>query len=214
MKTAVIVCDGQFPRTEYPLYLLRNADLVLCCDGALGALEKRSIVPDVVIGDMDSVCSRALKRFPDKVVKIDDQQTNDLTKAFSWLMDNCPADLARIHILGATGRREDHTLGNLALLMDYQTRYRLDARGIGLDMVSDYSTALAIGDSTTLDVGEGRGVSLFSPDPTLSIHSEGLRWATDAVVFTNWWQATLNTATTDRIRLTLSHPAPVLIILS
>ena len=214
MKTAVIVCDGQFPRTEYPLYLLRSADLVLCCDGALGALEKRSIVPDAVIGDMDSVCSRALKRFPGKVVKIEDQQTNDLTKAFSWLMDNCPEDLGEIHILAATGRREDHTLGNLALLMDYQSRYSLEARGIRLDMVSDYSTALALGDSATLDVGEGRGVSIFSPDPTLRIHSDGLRWATDAVTFTNWWQATLNEALTDRIRLTLSHPAPVLIILS
>ena len=63
MKTVAIVCNGSFPRTEYPLYLLRSADFVVCCDGALQTLEKKGIVPDVVVGDMDSVCGRALKRF-------------------------------------------------------------------------------------------------------------------------------------------------------
>ena len=213
MKTAAIVCNGQYPRSEYPLYLLRNADVVICCDGALSALEKRGIVPDAVVGDMDSVCSRALKRFPGKVVRLDGQDTNDLTKAFDYLMSSLPEDVVAVHILAATGRREDHTLGNLALLMDFEKRYCLAARGISVDMVSDYSTALAICDSTSLDVGQGRSVSIFSPDATLSIHSEGLRWATDAVCFAAWWQATLNEATADRITLTLSHPAPVLLIL-
>jgi thiamine pyrophosphokinase len=212
MKTVAIVCNGQFPRKEFPLYLLRSADFVVCCDGALTALEKRGIVPDVVIGDLDSVCGRALKRFPGRVVQVSDQDTNDLTKAFDFVMKEIP-DCDRIHILAATGYREDHTLGNLSLLMEYERRYALTERGISVDLVSDYSTCLAIGDSTTLDVGEGRLVSVFTPDPSLKIHSEGLHWPTDEVVFDNWWKASLNRAATDRITLTLSHPAPVLVIL-
>ena len=47
MSTVSIVCNGQFPRKEYPLYLLRSADAVVCCDGALQALEKRGIEPSV-----------------------------------------------------------------------------------------------------------------------------------------------------------------------
>ena len=188
-RTVAIVCNGQFPRKEYPLYLLRSADAVICCDGALQALEKRGIVPDVVVGDMDSVCGRALKRFPGRVVRVPEQETNDLTKAFSFVMEEMP-EVSAIHILAATG-----------------------FRGISVDLVSDYSTALALGDSATLDVGEGRPVSLFSPDPTLQIRSEGLQWPTDGVVFDNWWKASLNRATADRITLTLSHPAPVLVIL-
>ena len=212
MKTVAIVCNGSFPRTDYPLYLLRSADFVVCCDGALQALEKRGVVPDVVIGDMDSVCGRALKRFPGQVVRVSDQESNDLTKAFRYVMEQVP-EVSEVHILAATGRREDHTLGNLSLLMEFEKAFDLSAKGIAVDLVSDYTTALALGDSATLNVGQGRPVSLFTPDPTLRIHSEGLQWPTDAVVFDNWWKATLNRATADRITLTLSHPAPVLVIL-
>ena len=212
MSTVSIVCNGQFPRKEYPLYLLRSADAVVCCDGALQALEKRGIVPDVVIGDMDSVCGRALKRFPGRVVRVSDQETNDLTKAFTFVMEEMPqADT--VHILAATGLREDHTLGNLSLLMEFERRWGLSGRGVSVDLVSDYTTALALGGSTTLDVGQGRPVSLFTPDPTLRIQSEGLQWPTDGVRFDNWWKATLNRAAADRVTLTLSHPAPVLVIL-
>ena len=212
MKTVAIVCNGSFPRTEYPLYLLRSAEMVVCCDGALQTLEKKGIVPDVVVGDMDSVCGRALKRFPGRVVRVGEQESNDLSKAFRYVMEQVP-DVGFIHILAATGRREDHTLGNLSLLMEFERSFGLSARGIAVDLVSDYTSALALGDSTTLDVGEGRPVSIFTPDPTLRIRSEGLQWPTDGVVFDNWWKATLNRATADRITLTLSHPAPVLIIL-
>jgi thiamine pyrophosphokinase len=186
--------------------------MVVCCDGALQTLEKKGIVPDVVVGDMDSVCGRALKRFPGRVVRVGEQESNDLSKAFRYVMEQVP-DVGFIHILAATGRREDHTLGNLSLLMEFEKAFGLSARGIAVDLVSDYTSALALGDSTTLDVGEGRPVSIFTPDPTLRIRSEGLQWPTDGVVFDNWWKATLNRATADRITLTLSHPAPVLVIL-
>ena len=33
--TAVILANGEFPRKEYPLWKLRNADVVVCCDSAV-----------------------------------------------------------------------------------------------------------------------------------------------------------------------------------
>ena len=35
MKHIVILCDGEFPRKAYPLYLLDSADAVVCCDGSV-----------------------------------------------------------------------------------------------------------------------------------------------------------------------------------
>jgi hypothetical protein len=84
---------------------------------------------------------------------------------------------------------------------------------IRVDMVSDYSTAFAVTDSCTLTVGTGRRFSLFSPDNSLKIHSEGLEYQTEGVVFDNWWQATLNRAVADEVRLTFSHPSRALVIL-
>ena len=220
MATAVIVGNGQFPKKEYPLYLLESADYVICCDGALDTYLRhfrgRNLRrPDVVVGDMDSLSEKTAERFRDIAVKIDEQETNDQSKAFHYILEHFP-DVDTIHILGATGKREDHTIGNLSLLMEYAREMRRQdcGRTVSVDIVSDWSTAFAITDSCTLDVGEGRSVSIICPDNSLNIKSEGLVWPTDNVVFDNLWQTTLNRASADRISLTFSHPSIALIILN
>ena len=220
MATAVIVGNGQFPKKEYPLYLLESADCVVCCDGALDTYLRhfsgRNLRrPDVVVGDMDSLSKKTAERFRDIAVKIDEQETNDQSKAFHYILEHFP-DVDTIHILGATGKREDHTIGNLSLLMEYAREMRRQdcGRTVSVDIVSDWSTAFAITDSCTLDVGEGRSVSIICPDNSLNIKSEGLVWPTDNVVFDNLWQATLNRASADMISLTFSHPSIALIILN
>ena len=220
MATAVIVGNGQFPKKEYPLYLLESADYVVCCDGALDTYLRhfrgRNLRrPDVVVGDMDSLSEKTAERFRDIAVKIDEQETNDQSKAFHYILEHFP-DVDTVHILGATGKREDHTIGNLSLLMEYAREMRRQdcGRTVFVDIVSDWSTAFAITDSCTLDVGEGRSVSIICPDNSLNIKSEGLVWPTDNVVFDNLWQATLNRASADRISLTFSHPSIALIILN
>ena len=220
MATAVIVGNGQFPKKESPLYLLESADDVVCCDGALDTYLRhfsgRNLRrPDVVVGDMDSLSKKTAERFRDIAVKIDEQETNDQSKAFHYILEHFP-DVDTIHILGATGKREDHTIGNLSLLMEYAREMRRQdcGRTVSVDIVSDWSTAFAITDSCTLDVGEGRSVSIICPDNSLNIKSEGLVWPTDNVVFDNLWQATLNRASADRISLTFSHPSIALIILN
>ena len=220
MATAVIVGNGQFPKKEYPLYLLESADYVICCDGAIDTYLRhfrgRNLRrPDVVIGDMDSLSKKTAERFRDIAVKIDEQETNDQSKAFHYILEHFP-DVDTVHILGATGKREDHTIGNLSLLMEYAREMRRQdcGRTVFVDIVSDWSTAFAITDTCTLDVGEGRSVSIICPDNSLNIKSEGLVWPTDNVVFDNLWQATLNRASADRISLTFSHPSIALIILN
>lgn len=220
MATAVIVGNGQFPKKEYPLYLLESADYVVCCDGALDTYLRhfsgRNLRrPDVVVGDMDSLSKKTAERFRDIAVKIDEQETNDQSKAFHYILEHFP-DVDTIHILGATGKREDHTIGNLSLLMEYAREMRRQdcGRTVSVDIVSDWSTAFAITDTCTLDVGEGRSVSIICPDNSLNIKSEGLVWPTDNVVFDNLWQTTLNRASADRISLTFSHPSIALIILN
>ena len=61
-----------------------------------------------------------------------------------YVLANHP-DVTDIHILGASGRREDHTVGNLGLLMEYTRMF--DLKGIRVEMVSDWSTAFAVTDS-------------------------------------------------------------------
>ena len=216
----VIICDGAFPKTEYPRYLIRTADFIICCDGALRKFIRNSKaifgidrLPDKVVGDMDSLSANLKNKFADIIVQIDEQEHNDQTKAFRWALENL-SGISTITIIGATGQREDHTIGNISLLMEYARTYDLEGMGINVEMVSDHATIFAVTDTFEMDCGEGRRVSIFSPDNSLRIKSEGLEWPTDEVVFDNWWKATLNRAAQDHVRLEFSHRSMALIMMN
>lgn len=217
MKTAVIICNGDFPRKEYPRYLIKTADLIVCCDGALQTFLRHSAgifgelrSPDAVIGDMDSLSPALREKYSHIIIRDPDQETNDQTKAFNYIISNFK-DISSIHIIGATGKRVEHTVGNISLLMEYARTYDLEAMGTSVDMVYDYGTVCAVTDTAEIHCGKGRKVSIFSPDNTLRIHSEGLEWQTDGVIFDNWWKATLNIASEDVVKLTFSHRSIALI---
>lgn len=212
--TAAILANGDFPRKEYPLWLLREADLVVCCDSAtsLRRLQKLGVEPVAVVGDMDSLPQSQRKALGSRAVKVDEQDYNDLNKAFLWLLENYP-QVTDIKILGATGKSEAHALGNLSYLMFWEQEHRLSERGIRVEMVSDFNTAFAITDSCELHVGEGRKVSVFSTDGTLRISSTGLQWPLDGITLDFWFRGTLNRATSDVVSLRFNHPAPTLFIL-
>ena len=218
-KTVVIICDGQFPRTEYPRYLIKSADFSICCDGALVKYlrHSRSIfgeerTPDLVIGDMDTLSEKMQARYSSLIVKVEEQEHNDQTKAVRWAISNVEG-IEQIYILGATGKRVDHTIGNASLLMEYTRMFDLEGLGINIEMVSDTGTAFAVNDTFEMDCGIGRQVSIFSPDNSLNIRSTGLEYPTDEVVFDNWWKATLNKAVLDTVRLEFSHRSIALVML-
>ena len=216
----VIICDGAFPKTEYPRYLIRTADFIICCDGALRKFMRNSKaifgderLPDKVIGDMDSLSETLKRKHSDIIVQIDEQEHNDQTKAFRWALENL-SGISTITIIGATGQREDHTIGNISLLMEYARNYDLESMDIQLQMITDHGVIFPITDTTEFDCGIGRQISIFSPDPSLKIKSSGLAWKTDEVVFDNWWKATLNKATMDRVRLEFNRKSIALVMMN
>lgn len=217
-RTVVIICDGAFPKTEYPRYLIRTADFIICCDGALKKFISHSKavfgeerLPDLVTGDMDTLSAALQKKYADIIVREEEQEHNDQTKAVRWALNNLKG-IETIHILGATGGRTDHTIGNVSLLMEYTRMFNLGE--ISIDMITDEGTIFPINDTIEFDCGEGRQVSIFTPDNSLRIKSEGLMYPTEDVVFDNWWKATLNTSVRDNVRLELSHRSIALVILN
>ena len=211
MNNIVILCNGAFPTEPYPLFLLDSADAVVCCDGALEKLlaHNPSARPAVVIGDMDSLPVSMREQYASLVVKVEEQEFNDQTKAMRYVLEHYP-EATDITILGATGLREDHTIGNLGLLMEYTRLFNLGDRRVSA--VSDYGTAFAITDSCDLHLGEGRRISIFTADNSLRITSQGLQWPLDDVVFDAWWKATLNRTTEPIVSLHFSHPSAVLVM--
>jgi len=211
MNSVVILCDGAFPTEPYPLYLLDSAEGVVCCDGALVKYLEHfpDRTPLAVVGDMDSLPSEVKEQFSGILFPESEQDYNDMTKAMRWVLREHP-EVQEIVILGATGLREDHTIGNLGLLMEYTRLFDLGERKVS--MVSDYGTAFAITDSCELHLGEGRRFSFFSADNSLKVQSKGLQWPLDGVVFDAWWKATLNRTTEPIVSLTFNHPSAALVM--
>lgn len=211
MNSIIILCNGQFPTEPYPLYLLDSAEGVVCCDGAIEKWLEHdaSARPLAIVGDLDSVSNQLKERFASVLVHISEQDDNDQTKALRWVLENHP-EVSEVVFLGATGLREDHTIGNLGHLMDYPRDFDLGDRK--LSMVSDYGTAFVVTDSGDLHLGEGRRISLFAADNSLRITSEGLEWPLDHVVFDAWWKATLNRTSAPIVSLHFNHPSSLLVM--
>lgn len=198
----VVIANGSFPTAALPLALLGRASVRIACDGAVEALEKRGLVPTAIVGDLDSIPPTLRLRYADRIHQVIDQEINDLTKAVRFAHE---AGYREILILGATGLREDHTLGNISLLMDYAPHFDR------IEMLSDYGLFTPLLRSATLESRAGQQVSLFSLTPGGEITTAGLRWEITRRQLTAWWQGTLNEALGDAFTLTLSEGARVLV---
>ena len=84
----VILANGDFPTHSLPLRILHEAPRVVCCDGAINAFPNA----DIVIGDGDS----APVEFRDRLIKVDEQEDNDLTKATRYCKAQGWHDIAYI----------------------------------------------------------------------------------------------------------------------
>lgn len=203
----VILANGEFPNTKTALDLLRRADVVICCDGAAVKLLEFGRTPDLVTGDLDSLPSELKDRLGDRIEKEEEQETNDLAKAFrSVLLRVQESD--EIVILGATGLREDHTLGNIAHLADFAGFHSK------IRMITNYGTFLPVLKSGTFASRPGQQISIFSFDPEVSISSAGLKYPLENLKLHRWWNATLNEALTDQFELSFSGSDPLILFLA
>ncbi|MFO7574675.1 MAG: thiamine diphosphokinase [Bacteroidales bacterium] len=208
----VIVADGAFPRHRVPLAALDEADFIVCCDGAAASLVEYGLEPAVIIGDLDSLEPTLAARFSDRLVKESDQETNDLTKAVRW----CVSRGAKgVTIVGATGKREDHTLGNISLLADY-------GKIVRVKMLTDTGTMFPVyGDcdqvrdrqkgqispearKSSISTNPGQRISVVSLDSNTRLTATGLEYPIEDLLLESWWTATLNTATGTRVTLTFT----------
>lgn len=181
---AVILANGSFPIHEIPLSILKNSKQLICCDGAIDRLTDRSIIPQAIIGDCDSISENNRIKFRSIIHQVDDQETNDLTKAVHFCLKK---SLFNIVILGSTGYREDHTIANIGLLADYIELTN------NISIISDYGIFNAIKQPASFDSYPKQQVSLFSIIPS-EITISNLKYPIQKRVLTNWWQASLNEA--------------------
>ena len=198
----IIVANGDFPHNQFVLDKIGQTPYVIACDGALQTLLQHNIMPDLIIGDLDSISPELKEKFHERIYHNPDQETNDLTKAASFAKKK---HFKSVLIVAATGLREDHTLGNISLLTLYQNWFDY------VCILSDYGYFIPIKKSSTFNCFPGQQISIFSLYPYASITSSGLRYPINERTLPIWWEGTLNEALNDTFTLLLKGEGNVLV---
>ncbi len=220
MNRAIILANGQFPKRHEALQAIMQIPLLVCCDGAYNKLVDSGIfshlatLPSIhVVGDGDSLSAQSASHALPGTVFVSnykDQDTNDLTKAVKYAITQ---GVERTIILGATGLREDHTLGNISLLAQYSTMSTASGKPLAVKMYTDYGYFTPLVHACTIDLPSfpGQQVSLIplSGMPVVSV--QGLKYPLQKRTLSYWWEATLNEALHDKFTVSLQGSGSLLV---
>lgn len=200
-KRIVLLANGLFPTSGRALEFLKEADMLICCDGAADKLVDFGMVPHIIIGDLDSVSEETREQYASILIHCQNQETNDLTKAVHYCIEK---GYKSVSILGATGLREDHTLGNISLITTYFPR--IDVR-----IISDFGIFFLVRSGEEICSFAGEKISLFSIDNSVHVTSEGLKYPLKDLQLSYWYTASLNEAETDSFTLQFDSDLPLIV---
>lgn len=159
MKKVVFVVSGG--DLGDPVFLREQAATaapaaVICADGGARHLEAAGIIPDLIVGDMDSLDSVTLQSYEAKGCRvIRHSERKDETDTELALREAFRLGPAEVWIWGALGYRVDHLLANISLLVQGKRE------GIEVKLIDEWCEVFLI-DRRTVIAGEtGQTVSLF-----------------------------------------------------
>lgn len=180
-----IVANGEFTKNKLIINLLKKSKLIIACDGAAHELNKRDIIPDYVIGDNDSLVQNYKAKNP--YIYVSDQDTKDLTKAFDFTINQPEINKSPIVIFNANGNREDHFIGNFALLNEFGKQHN------DVCMISDFGIFkyYPTGKHEVFCLPHQQ-ISLFNLEANNKISTDELVWNLDNSSIDNLFMATLN----------------------
>lgn len=124
MKIAVLA-NGQWD-AEWGRLELARFDYLICADGGGNSALQTGRMPEVLIGDLDSITPENLELCRRNDVLIQqyprEKDETDLELALEYALNLLEAKTPSLWLYGATGGRVDHLLGNLALLLKFLNR--------------------------------------------------------------------------------------------
>lgn len=154
-QRALIFANGVLPGLERIKSLIQPGDFLIAADGGSRYLKDLGLIPDLLIGDLDSVAADYLESLLGTSTKIKkfpvEKDETDLELALIHALD---AGYAIIRILGALGGRLDHTLGNISLLL------RNDVIGSDVRLLDGQQEVMLIRDCAVINGEPGDIVSL------------------------------------------------------
>ena len=118
-KRALLISGGHI-NADYTVEYIKSKDydIIIAIDGGLKAAENLDIIPDIVVGDFDTIDSGTLNKYAGmkevEVIRLNPEK--DLTDTQSAIERALSLGADYIEIIGGTGTRLDHTIANIHTL--------------------------------------------------------------------------------------------------
>ncbi|MGD1926158.1 MAG: thiamine diphosphokinase [Paracoccaceae bacterium] len=181
---------------------LAIAPAMVAADGAADRLHDWGLMPEAIIGDMDSLSDIAQWRETDAtLLHLPEQQTTDFAKCLY------ATEAATYIAAGFTGGRLDHTLAVFNAMVQAPTKRVI------LIGEEEVATLCPPGRILSLEIGVGEVVSIFPLRPVQGIASEGLRWPINGLAMEPGGQiGTSNKTVARRAKLGFDRPGAMLFL--
>jgi len=169
MKKCIILANGKPPKKSIITFFQRRGyEKLICADGGANSALKMKLVPDVIIGDLDSISSEALKEFKSisKIIRLKRQNDTDVEKCLKYAIRN---KFEEALLVGATGNRLDHTFCNIGIVLKYFPQ-------INISLIAENSFLKTYTGMVELKTYPGETISLYGISPETKITSKGLKY--------------------------------------
>ena len=163
-KNVSVILNGQMPTDDNIVNKITNSDYIIAVDGSANKLFDLEIIPNVIIGDLDSL--QNIKNKNIDLVKTPDQNKTDFRKTLEWCIEK---NILNISIFGISGESEDHFLGNYYTLSDFGEK-------ISWKAFTDFSVISPCMGNKKFESFKGQKVSLFCMKGSSTVNSENLEY--------------------------------------
>ncbi|MBV6479893.1 MAG: hypothetical protein HGGPFJEG_02697 [Ignavibacteria bacterium] len=168
MRTLIFL-NGEIPNRKIVEHYKKGRTIIIAADGGCKKLKSINIIPNVIIGDLDSAGDSALRYFRSKgskIIKIDEQETTDFEKSLIYCKAN---NLLETYVFGFSGLRIDHTVNNLSILKRH-TEY------MNIKMIDNEFEVFIINKSTSINYRKNELFSFVGMPKAFNIHTKGLKY--------------------------------------
>lgn len=161
---AIICLNADIPEKDF--FKKFNIPL-LASDGAAILLYRKGIMPDKVIGDLDSFSNEEEAKFfrEDSIIKIDEQDTNDFEKCLKYAISQ---KFRNILIVGFHGGQLEHSLNNWSVFARY-------SKILNTCIYDKGRYGISLNKNTSFDIKINEIISII-PQPTAKLVTKGLKW--------------------------------------
>ncbi len=169
MKKCIIIANGRAPKkSEVNFFLRKGYSTIFCADGGANSVYKLKIVPDYIIGDLDSADKSILNYYKNKsrIINIKRQNDTDVEKCLKYAVKK---KFTQAVLLGGTGDRLDHSICNLGIVIKFFDK-------IKISILSGESFLTSVKGELNFKSGKDETISLYGFDKRTKFTSVGLKY--------------------------------------